>query len=211
MPSNASIRAFNRRRFLGLASTVTAATVVPRRVLGGAGNVPPSDRLNVAIIGAGGQGITNLKELLRHPDVQIAALCDVAEFWDNSHLYYRHHGGRGPAKRALEEHHRDAGTARPPAVGMHVDYRRMLERSGRDIDAVLIAAPNHIHAVAARAAMQAGQGVYCEKPLTHSIHEARVILDLVKEHKNVTQMGNQIHSDLHNYRRVVEQIQSAMI
>src|SRR3970040_609232 len=91
---------FSRRRFLATTATLTAATIVPRYVLGGAATPPPSERLNVAIIGTGGQGIKNLRELLSHPDVNITALCDVAEFWDNSHLYYRHHGGRGPARQA---------------------------------------------------------------------------------------------------------------
>ena len=89
-----------------------------------AGQVSPSDRLNVAIIGTGGQGITNLKELLKQPDVNISAICDVAEFWDNSHLYYRHHGGRGPAQRAIAEHHEQTAASRRPDYGVYVDYRR---------------------------------------------------------------------------------------
>lgn len=210
MQNDPSMRRLNRRRFLGLASTVTAATVVPRRVLGGVQEVPPSERLNVAIVGTGGQGITNLKELLRHPDVQIAAICDVAEFWDNRHLYYQHHGGRGPAQQVIDEHHRAAGTARPPATSVHVDYRRMLERVGPDIDAVLIAAPNHIHAVAAVAAMQAGKGVYCEKPLTHSIYEARRLAQVARETGVATQMGNQGHST-DDIRRAVEWVRAGAI
>ena len=93
-----------RRSFLRAAATLTATSAVPRWVLGGPGRIPPSDRLNVAIIGTGGQGITNLQELLKNPDVNISAICDVAEFWDNSHLYYGHNGGRGPAQEAIAEH-----------------------------------------------------------------------------------------------------------
>ena len=101
-------RLFNRRRFLA-AAPAAAALFVPRRVLGGAGQTPPSEQLNVAVIGTGGQGIVNIQNLLKHPDVNIAAICDVAEFWDNSQLYYRHHGGRGPAMQALAEHGRKVG------------------------------------------------------------------------------------------------------
>jgi hypothetical protein len=68
------------------------AGIVSSHVLGGPGRVPPSEQLNVAVIGTGGQGITNIKALLAHPDVKITAICDPAEFWDNSKLYYKHHG-----------------------------------------------------------------------------------------------------------------------
>lgn len=200
----------NRRRFLRLTGTATATSVVPRWVLGGAGQTPPSGRLNVAIIGAGGQGITNLKELLRFPDVNISAICDVAEFWDNSHLYYRHHGGRGPAKVAVAEFQRQYPERGVPTPTVHVDYRVMLERVHQDIDAVLIAAPNHIHAVASMAAIRAGKGVYCEKPLTHSIHEARQLAQAAREAGVATQMGNQGHST-EDIRRAVEWIRDGAI
>jgi predicted dehydrogenase len=164
----------------------------------------------VAIIGAGGQGITNLKELLQHPDVNITAICDVAEFWDNSHLYYRHHGGRGPAKQVIAEHARQNPDRRPHDGAVFVDYRVMLERAQKDIDAVLVAAPNHIHAVASMAAMRAGKGVYCEKPLTHSIYEARQLARVARETGVATQMGNQGHST-DDIRRAVEWIRAGTI
>jgi len=166
--------------------------------------------LNVAIVGAGGQGITNLKELLKHPDVQICAICDVAEFWDNSHLYYRHHGGRGPAREVLAEHERQKADPGGPKCGVYVDYRVMLERAGKEIDAVLVAAPNHIHAVASMASMQAGKGVYCEKPLTHSIYEARRLAQVARETGVATQMGNQGHST-EDIRKAVEWIRGGAI
>jgi len=201
----------SRRRFLRMsATTLTAISIVPRHVLGGAGQVPPSDRLNVAILGTGGQGITNLKELLKHPDVNISAICDVAEFWDNSHLYYRHHGGRGPARQALAEHQRQSPESGRHDCAVYVDYRIMLERADRDIDAVLIAAPNHIHAVAAMAAMRAGKAVYCEKPLTHSVYEARQLAKTARETGVATQMGNQGHSS-DDIRRAVEWIRGGAI
>ncbi len=199
----------SRRAFLRATAALATLSVVPRHLLGGAGHVPPSERLNVAIIGTGGQGITNLKELLKFPEVNISAICDVAEFWDNSDLYYRHNGGRGPARKAIAEHPQSPGTVRHDP-GVHVDYRIMLERADRDIDAVLIAAPNHIHAVAAMAAMRAGKGVYCEKPLTHSIHEARLLAGTARETGVATQMGNQGHST-DDIRRAVEWIRDGAI
>jgi predicted dehydrogenase len=210
MKTESSNPSLNRRQFLATTATVTAATLVPRYILAGAASPPPSERLNVAIIGTGGQGITNLKELLQHPDVNITAICDVAEFWDNSHLYYRHHGGRGPAKQALAEHQRQNNDPGRHEAAVYVDYRVMLERARRDIDAVLIAAPNHIHGVAAMAAMRAGKGVYCEKPLTHSILEARELARVARETGVATQMGNQGHST-DDIRRAVEWIRDGAI
>ncbi|MDD4270879.1 MAG: Gfo/Idh/MocA family oxidoreductase [Pirellulaceae bacterium] len=202
-------RLFNRRRFLA-AAPAAAALFVPRRVLGGAGQTPPSEQLNVAVIGTGGQGIVNIQNLLKHPDVNIAAICDVAEFWDNSQLYYRHHGGRGPAMQALAEHGRKVGAEIARRCGVHVDYRAMLEKAERTIDAVLVAAPNHVHAVAALAAIRAGKGVYCEKPLTHSVYEARRVAEAARKAKVATQMGNQGHSS-DDIRRAVEWIRDGAI
>ena len=151
----------SRRGLLAQTAGLTVASVVPSYVLGGPRGVPPSEQLHVAVIGAGGQGITNIKTLLTHPDVKITAICDPAEFWDNSKLYYKHHGGRGPALKAIEDHFRQAGSAGPHGCAVYVDYRVMLEKATKDIDAVLIATPNHVHAVACLAAIQAGKHVYC--------------------------------------------------
>ena len=200
----------NRRGFLRATAALSTLTLIPRCALGGPGRPAPSDQLNVAIVGAGGQGITNLKELLNHADVNVSALCDVADFWDNSHLYYRHHGGRRPAQEAIAEHIRQNPERRRPECAVFADYRVMLERAGKDIDAVLIAAPNHIHAVASMAAMRAGKGVYCEKPLTHSIYEARRLAQVARETGVATQMGNQGHST-DDIRRAVECIRDGAI
>lgn len=212
-PTQCSVKAdlrLRRRRFLRTTTTLAALSVVPRWMLGGAGQAPPSERLNVAIVGTGGQGITNLKELLNHPDVNIAALCDVAEFWDNSQLYYKHNGGRGPAQQVLAEHARQHPDAKPHSARVFVDFRVMLEKAHRDIDAVLVATPNHVHAVAAMAAIRAGKGVYCEKPLTHSIFEARQLARAARDAKVATQMGNQGHST-DDIRRAVEWIRAGAI
>ena len=216
LPASAAMKptypnqALNRRRFLKTTATCAAASTVPRYVLGGPGHTPPSDRLNVAIIGTGGQGITNLKQLLEHPDVNVTAICDVAEFWDNRHLYYRHNGGRAPGKKAIEEHYRRKDDQGRHPCAVYVDYRVMLERADGDIDAVLVATPNHTHAVISMAAIRAGKGVYCEKPLTHSIYEARELARAAREESVATQMGNQGHSS-EGIRRAVEWIRDGVI
>jgi predicted dehydrogenase len=200
----------NRRQFIAKSTALSVAGLVPRHVLGGSNHIAPSDQLNVAVIGTGGQGITNIKTLLTHRDVKITAICDPAQFWDNSDLYYRHNGGRGPAMEVIEEHYRQHKSGAHHGCKVYLDFRTMLEKSERDIDAVLVAAPNHIHAVAGMAAIRAGKGVYCEKPLTHSVYEARAIAHAAREAKVATQLGNQGHST-DDIRRAVEWVRDGAI
>jgi predicted dehydrogenase len=203
-------KSLNRRQFITKSTTLAAATIVPRHVLGGPGYISPSNQLNVAVIGTGGQGITNIKEFLKHSDVKITAICDVAEFWDNSDLYYRHNGGRGPAIKAISEHHRQTSSKGYHGCKVYVDFRLMLEKSEKDIDAVVVATPNHTHAVASMAAIQAGKGVYCEKPLTYSVYESRRIAQAARQAKVATQLGNQGHST-DDIRRAVEWVRDGAI
>jgi len=203
-------QASSRRQLLSTSAAFAAASVVPRHVLGGPGHTPPSDLLNVAVIGTGGQGITDIKNLLKHADVKIPAICDVAEFWDNSNVYHRHNGGRGPAMEAINEHFRKAGSDTAHDCAVYIDYRVMLEKADKDIDAVLVATPNHVHAVACMAAIRAGKGVYCEKPLTHSVYEARRVARAAREANVATQLGNQGHSS-NDIRRAVEWVRDGAI
>jgi len=201
---------FNRRQFVATVSAGLAPFCVRRPILGGQGHTPPSEQLRVAVIGTGGQGIFNIRRLLEHPDIRIPAICDVAEFWDNSEVYHRHNGGRGPAMQEMDGWHRRSGSQAPLRCSVFDDYRIMLEKADRDIDAVLIATPNHTHAVACMAAIQAGKGVYCEKPLTHSIYEARRVAQAAKAAGVATQLGNQGHSS-DDIRRAVEWLRDGAI
>jgi len=203
-------RNLSRRQFIAKSTTLAAASIVPRHVLGGLGHISPSNQLHVAVIGTGGQGIVNIKKLLTHSDVKITAICDVARFWDNSNLYYRHNGGRQPAMKAIEDYYRQTGSEGYHGCKVYVDFRLMLERSDKDIDAVVVATPNHVHAVASMAAIRAGKGVYCEKPLTHSVYEARRIAQAAREAKVATQLGNQGHSS-DDIRRAVEWVRDGAI
>ena len=154
----------SRRGFLGTAAGVAAFTVVPRHVLGGPGQTPPSEKLNIAGIGVGGQGAGDLRAL---ESQNIVALCDVD---------WRH----------------AAGTfGRYPDAKKYRDFREMLDKEDKNIDAVVVATPDHCHAVASMAAIRRGKHVYCEKPLTHTVYEARAVAEAAREHKVATQMGNQ--------------------
>lgn len=154
------------RDVAGLAGAAATLTIVPRHVLGGPGYVPPSEMLNVAGIGVGGMGAGNLRNL---ESQNIVALCDVD-------LAY--------AAPTLKRY---------PKAKVYTDYRAMLDRQ-KDIDGVVIATPDHTHAVITMAALRAGKHVYCQKPLTHDIHEARTLAKAAREAKVATQMGIQGHS-----------------
>ena len=180
-----------RRQFLGAAAAAATLTIVPRHVLGGEGVVAPSDKVNIAIVGAGGQGRTNVKNLFQEKDAQIIAVCDVAEKTDLSGFYYGGSGGRETVKAMVEEHY---GQATPGyQCATYEDFRVMLEKE-KSIDAVLCATPDHAHAVVSITAMKLGKHVYCEKPLAHNVWEVRRVAQVAKETGVATQMGNQGHS-----------------
>jgi predicted dehydrogenase len=187
---------FTRREFVKTAAAAGfAATILPRHVLG-RGFKAPSDTLNVASIGAGGMGTSNMGALTSE---NIVAICDV----DFDHV----HGGLYENGKVREG--REALAAAYEKAARYADFRVMLDKQ-KDIDAVVIATPDHTHAVAAAMAMRMGKHVYVQKPLTWSVHEARVLRQLAKETGVVTQMGNQGHST-ESARRVNEYIQADAI
>jgi predicted dehydrogenase len=199
--------ASSRRQFLA-ASSFAAATIVPRHVLGGPGFVPPSDRVQVALVGAGGRGREHAQELLKHPDVRLAAVIDPAEAWNLEAFYYKGRAGRVPVAAEVERHYQDAEPGF--TVRQAADYRRFLDDDARDIDAVLVATPDHHHALVTVAAMRAGKAVYCEKPLTHNIREARLVARIAAETGAATQLGNQGHA--HDaLRTVMETLEAGTI
>jgi predicted dehydrogenase len=201
-------RGLNRRQFLSRSSTaVAAATFVPRHVLGGPDFVPPSETVNVAIIGCGGQGRTNLRELKNLPDVQVVAVADPVESASYDRFYFKGVAGRKPVKAEIEEHY---GRKKPGfSCTDYEDFRELLNRE-KGIDAVLVATPDHVHAVAAIHAMRAGKHVYCEKPLAHNVWECRQLSRVASETGVATQMGNQGHSS-DGIRQTVEWIRAGAI
>lgn len=182
---------FSRRRFLRQTALATAITLVPRHVLGGVRFVPPSETVNVALVGAGGQGFSNARSLFELPDARIVAVADAASSFSLDEFYYKGSGGRDPVKEAAEKHH---GATKPGAqCSTYEDFRVMLEKE-KGIDAVLCATPDHLHAYVSVTAMRLGKHVYCEKPLTHNLWEARLVAKVARETGVATQMGNIGHS-----------------
>jgi predicted dehydrogenase len=165
----------SRRTFVSTVATAAGIPIVPRHVLGN-GFQAPSDTVNVAIVGyIHGMGMTNLSAIEKSDN--IVALCDCDESAAAQGVLQK----RG----TLERH---------PRAVQYKDYRVMLERQ-KDIDAVLIATPDHTHAVIAMAAMQMGKHVFVQKPLTRTVSEARALTEAARRYKVVTQMGNQGHSE----------------
>ena len=168
----------SRRQFVGtVAATTAGLTIVPRHVLG-AGFQAPSDTVNVAVVGyAHGMGTSNMRNVMKSDN--IVALCDVDE---------------SQAAKDARVRSKTTPTDFPKPPAEYKDYRVMLEKS-KDIDAVIVATPDHTHALIAMAAMQQGKHVYVQKPMTRLISEARALTEAARKYKVVTQMGNQGHSE----------------
>ncbi len=165
----------SRRKFMsGFAATAATISIVPRHVLGGPGETAPSDKLNVACVGVGGKGFSDSEKM---GSENVIALCDVDE------------------RQAFElqgEEEKNAYTLYPKAK-RYKDFRRMLEKE-KEIEAITVSTPDHTHAVIAMAAIQMGKHVFVQKPLTHTVQEARELADAARKAGVVTQMGNQGHA-----------------
>jgi len=157
----------SRRNFLKASGgAVAAVTIVPHHVLG-RGVTPPSDRLNIAGIGAGGMGGGDINSVSGGNN--IVALCDV-------------------------DLRRASTIKKFPKAKVYRDFRKMFDEMEDKIDAVVVGTPDHTHAVAAMAAIKRGKHVYCEKPLAHSVGEVRALMKAAQDYKVVSQLGNQGHS-----------------
>jgi predicted dehydrogenase len=182
------------RRELLAASALGAASLAARTGLAGVqaedkekpkGTTSVSESIVLGFIGVGGMGSGLLKIFNGFPDVRVAAVCDV-----------------------FEPHARRAQSAADGKPEVYHDFRKLIDR--KDIDAVVIATPDHWHAIPTVLACQAGKDVYCEKPLTHQIVEGRAVVAAAEKHQRVTQMGNLIHAG-ENYHRVVEIVRSGIL
>lgn len=168
-----------RRDFIKKTTTAaTGITILPSSVISGLGYKAPSDKLNIAGVGVGGKGFMNLKAMNTE---NIIGLCDVD--WEY-------------AKIAFDEF---------PEAKKFKDFRRMFDEIGKSIDAVMISTPDHTHAIVTATAIEMGKHVYCQKPLTHSVYESRLLTKLAEKFKVATQMGNQGNSS-DDVRKVCEWI-----
>ena len=198
-----------RRRLLGQAVAAMTFSIVPRCVLGGPGHVAPSEKTTLAGIGLGGQGSQNLISLMQYPEIQVVAVCDVNResggyvSWNWTQGKEQRTAGREPARRAVDEYYaKEKGLVGYRACRGYHDYRELLAQE--KVDAVMVATPDHSHAVITLAALRAGKHVYCEKPLTYSVAEARLVTETAKKAGVATQLGN--HGQATEEARLVREI-----
>lgn len=224
----------SRRRFLAQSSAAALGfAIVPRHVLGGAGYIPPSDKVNIAFIGVGSQGQRVMLGFLRQPDVQGVAVCDpnkggdrhpqwdthefcnsvrellgVSSGWDwlspdepiqLNHSLWATNGvsGREPCQKIVEAYYgskQRSGNYR--GCSAYSDFRELLEKQS-DVDAVVVCTTDNLHAAVSIAAMKKGKHVFCQKPLTHTIYEARRMAEVARETGVATQIAvaNQASED----------------
>lgn len=227
-------RSVSRRKFLGQsAAAAVGFSIVPRHVLGGAGYVPPSDKVNIAFIGVGAQGLRVMLHFLREPDVQGVAVCDpnkgsaghpqwdTREFcnsvrkllgvdsgWDwlspDDPIQLTHTlrvtsgvAGREPCQKIVDGYYgtqQRSGEYR--GCSAYSDFRELLEKQ-KDLDAVVVCATDNVHAAISAAAMRKRKHVFCQKPLTHTIYEARRLAEIARETGVATQIAvaNQASED----------------
>lgn len=221
----ASFNSVTRRDFLTTATTAAGWMIVPRRVLGGSGYIPPSDKVNIAFIGVGAQGLRVMLKFLHEPDVQGVAVCDVNkggpgypqwsthEFcnsvrkllgvdsgWDwlspDDPIRLTHSlqvtsgvAGREPCQKIVDGYcgmQQRSGQYRGCAA--YADFRELLEKQ-KDVDAVVVCTTDNLHAAVSAAAMRKHKHVFCQKPLTHTIYEARRIAEIARETGVATQIA----------------------
>jgi predicted dehydrogenase len=220
----------SRRRFLAAAGAATATfTIVPRSVLGGAGYFPPSEKINMAFIGVGSQGLRVMLGFLRRKEVQAVAVCDPnkasggypqwsrGEFrnsvrrllgtnsgWDwlspdqplrLTHTLTASSGvaGREPCQKIVDAYY---GVSTGRGCTSYSDFRELLDKE-KDLDAVVVGTTDNLHAAVAVAAMKKGKHVFCQKPMAHTVYEARRMAEVARETKVATQVAvaNQASED----------------
>lgn len=193
-------RSIGRRQVLKQGAAAATA-LIPASALGREGTTSANDRIQIGVIGLGSRGYNLIDACLRHADAQIVTICDV----DNYHHRDRPWGqgpafGREPAKERIEK-------KTPGFKGLSVtsDYREVCQR--KDIDAVVIATPDHWHAQCTLEALRHGKDVYCEKPLTHTFREGQLVYEEASKQKAVFQTGSQQRSDA-KFRRAVELVRN---
>jgi predicted dehydrogenase len=232
----------SRRDFISQGTAAAVGfSIVPRHVLGGLGHIPPSDKVNIAFIGVGAQGLRVMLHFLREADVQAVAVCDVAKSGDQYPQWSTHEfcnsvqrllgvssgwdwlspdqpiqlnhtlrvtsgvAGREPSQKIVNAYYgTQQRSGNYKGCSAYVDYRELLEKQ-KDVDAVVVCTTDNLHAAVSAAAMRKKKHVFCQKPLTHTIYEARRIAEIARETGVATQIAvaNQASEDT---RRLCEWI-----
>ena len=198
----------SRRRFLAAGAAAAAApAVVPASALGRAGRPAPSERLTLGVIGVGGMGMSNMNHFLKFPDVQVVGVCDVDA--GRKSKSGANTSGRQFAKEAVEKKYsEEMKSGAYKGCEAYADFRELCAR--KDIQAVVVATPDHWHALTAVEALKNGKDVYGEKPITHLFGEGLILCEAVKKHGRIWQTGSQQRSEW-NFRRAVDLVLNGAI
>jgi predicted dehydrogenase len=189
----------SRRHFLRSAAAAGAGLLLTPLAMHAARSKPASERITVGMIGIGAMGRPHLDRLLGFEDVQVVAVCDVEKT--------RRETARAQVEKRYAARQKD-GVFK--GCDAYTDFRALIAR--KDIDAVVVATPDHLHVIIALAAARAGKDIYCEKPLTQNIHEGRLLVDAVKKHRIIFQTGSQQRSEFNDrFRKAVEFIWNGRI
>ena len=167
---------FTRRAFFKTAGALSAFSIVPRFVLGGSGYTPPSDKINLGFIGTGKQSIGLMRNFVSTEKAQFVGACDVYSSKLDNFI------------TQLEKYYKEKEIAGGVGCTPYSDFNELLDR--KDVDAVIIASPDHWHAVLAVKAAEAGKDIYCEKPLSLTVREGRAMVKATRKYKRVFQTGS---------------------
>jgi len=201
----------DRRNFIKQSGVAAAAVIAAPMIIsacsrGKDGHKAPSDKINLAVIGAGNQGSNDTNGFLQDDRVQITAVCDVnkksAGYWDGKVA------GREFVREMVEAYYSEKTGKKYKGVREFTDFREVMER--KDIDAVLIALPDHWHSIPTLIAAAEGKDIYCQKPLSLTIAEGRAMSNAVKKYNVILQTGSQQRSN-HNFRRISELVRNGRI
>lgn len=197
------VNLLTRRTCLGVLS---APFFISDTAFGASGGKSPSECITIGIVGAGSRGFNLIDDFLNQPDAQIVAVCDVDSLhhrdrpWGQGPAY-----GREPARRRIDQRYRSTSGG---GVSVTSDFREICQRD--DIDAVVVATPDHWHALCTLEALRNGKDVYCEKPVTHTFHEGQLVYREVARRKAVFQTGSQQRSS-EEFRRAVQLVRSGIL
>ena len=199
-------RAFLKQTALAASGMLVAPTVIPAHARGGNLMVAPSDKIRLAIIGCGNQGMNDVKSFMRDDRVQVVALCDVNKegpgYWDGGI------GGLNVAEKIVNDFYTAKNGKTFSGLQLKEDFREILNM--KDVDAVEIVLPDHWHSIPVIMAAKAGKAIYCQKPLSLTIPEGRAMSNAVKKYKVVFQTGSQQRSD-ENFRFVCELVRNGKL
>ncbi len=201
----------DRRTFLkkcgsGATGLILVPTIIPACARGKDGHTAPSDRINIAFIGAGNQAFNDARDFLQDKRVQITAICDVNKqstgYWNGAV------GGRDPLMRMVDKGYSERFGQKYKSCRGYEDFRQVIDL--KDIDAVEVVTPDHWHSIPVLMAAAAGKDIYCQKPLSLTIPEGRAMSNAAKKYKTVFQTGSQQRSNSH-FRRVCELVRNGRI